>query len=247
MRLSGRTAVVTGSTRGIGRAIAERLAREGAFVVVSGRSLEQAQEVAAGIVAAGGQAMGVAADVASPQSAEALIQAAIDATGRLDILVNNAGITRDNLFVRMKQDEWDAVLDVNLHGVYNCTRAAVRPMLKQRYGRIVSVSSIVALTGNVGQTNYAAAKAALIGFTKSLARELAGRNITVNVVAPGYIRTDMTDQLSQQLQEKYIAQIPMGRVGDPEDVAYAVAFLASDESKYITGHTLVVDGGLTMG
>lgn len=245
MRLSGRTAVVTGSTRGIGRAIAERLAREGAFVVVSGRSLEQAQEVAAGIVAAGGQAMGVAADVASPQSAEALIQAAIDATGRLDILVNNAGITRDNLFVRMKQDEWDAVLDVNLHGVYNCTRAAVRPMLKQRYGRIVSVSSIVALTGNVGQTNYAASKAALIGFSKSLARELASRNITVNVVAPGYIRSDMTDALNDEIKQKLLTQIPMGRVGEPEEVAHAVLFLVDDASSYITGQTLVVDGGMS--
>lgn len=245
MRLSGRTAVVTGSTRGIGRAIAERLAREGAFVVVSGRSLEQAQEVAAGIVAAGGQAMGVAADVASPQSAEALIQAAIDATGRLDILVNNAGITRDNLFVRMKQDEWDAVLDVNLHGVYNCTRAAVRPMMKQRFGRIINVSSIVGLMGNVGQTNYAASKAAVIGFSKSLARELASRNITVNVVAPGYIRSDMTDVLSDEIKEKLMEQIPMGRVGEPEEVAHAVLFLVDDASSYITGQTLVVDGGMS--
>ncbi|MFO7265189.1 MAG: 3-oxoacyl-[acyl-carrier-protein] reductase [Bacillota bacterium] len=245
MRLSGRTAVVTGSTRGIGRAIAEGLAREGAFVVVSGRSREQAEQVAAELVAAGGQAIGVAADVANPESAEALIQAALNATGRLDILVNNAGITRDNLFVRMKRDEWEAVLDVNLHGAYNCTRAAVRPMLKQRYGRIVNISSVVALTGNVGQANYAASKAALIGFTKSLARELASRNITVNVVAPGYIRSDMTDALSDEIKQKLLAQIPMGRVGEPEEVAHAVLFLVDEAASYITGQTIVVDGGLS--
>ena len=166
--------------------------------------------------------------------------------GRLDVLVNNAGITRDTLFVRMKPGtQWDAVLDVNLHGVYNCTRAAVRPMMKQRYGRIINISSIVGLTGNVGQTNYAAAKAALIGFTKSLARELAGRNITVNVVAPGYIRSDMTDALSEDIKQQLLAQIPMGRVGEPEEVAHAVLFLAEEASSYITGHTLVVDGGMS--
>ena len=212
MRLAGKTALVTGSTRGIGRAIAERLAKEGAFVAVSGRSEEQARQVAADIAAAGGRAVGIAADVAVPESAEALVEKAIHEMGRLDVLVNNAGVTRDTLFVRMKRDDWDAVLDVNLHGVYNCTRAAVRPMMKQRYGRIINISSIVGLTGNVGQTNYAAAKAALIGFTKSLARELAGRNITVNVVAPGYIRSDMTDALSEDIQQQLQAQIPMGRV-----------------------------------
>lgn len=245
MRLSGRTAVVTGSTRGIGRAIAEKLAQEGAVVIVSGRSQEQADQVAADIEAAGGKAIGVAADVADPESAEALIKAAIDETGRIDILVNNAGITRDNLFMRMKQDEWNAVLDVNLHGVYNCTRAAVRPMMKQRFGRIINVSSIVGLMGNVGQTNYAASKAAVIGFSKSLARELASRNITVNVVAPGYIRSDMTDVLSDEIKEKLMEQIPMGRVGEPDEVAHAVLFLADDASSYITGQTLVVDGGMS--
>jgi len=183
--------------------------------------------------------------VANLESAEALIQAALNATGRLDILVNNAGITRDNLFVRMKRDEWEAVLDVNLHGAYNCTRAAVRPMLKQRYGRIVNISSVVALTGNVGQANYAASKAALIGFTKSLARELASRNITVNVVAPGYIRSDMTDALSDEIKQKLLAQIPMGRVGEPEEVAHAVLFLVDEAASYITGQTIVVDGGLS--
>lgn len=245
MRLSGRTAVVTGSTRGIGRAIAEKLAQEGAVVIVSGRSQEQADQVAADIEAAGGKAIGVAADVADPESAEALIKAAIDKTGRIDILVNNAGITRDNLFMRMKQDDWNAVLDVNLHGVYNCTRAAVRPMMKQRFGRIINVSSIVGLMGNVGQTNYAASKAAVIGFSKSLARELASRNITVNVVAPGYIRSDMTDVLSDEIKEKLMEQIPMGRVGEPDEVAHAVLFLADDASSYITGQTLVVDGGMS--
>lgn len=245
MRLSGKTALVTGSTRGIGRAVAERLAAEGAFVTVSGRSQEQAEQVAAEIVAAGGKAIGIAADVAVPESAEELVRKAIEAMGRLDILVNNAGITRDNLFVRMKRDEWDTVLDVNLHGVYNCTRAAARPMMRQRYGRIINISSIVGLTGNVGQTNYAASKAAVIGFSKSLARELASRNITVNVVAPGYIKSDMTDELSDDIRETMMAQIPMGRVGEPAEVAHAVLFLASDESSYITGQTLVVDGGMS--
>lgn len=245
MRLSGKTALVTGSTRGIGRAIAEQLAREGAFVAVSGRSQEQADQVAADIVAAGGRAVGIAADVSVPESAEELVQTAIKEMGRLDILVNNAGVTRDNLFVRMKRDEWDTVLDVNLHGVYNCTRAAARPMMRQRFGRIITISSIVGLTGNVGQTNYAASKAAVIGFSKSLARELASRNITVNVVAPGYIKSDMTDELSDEIQETLMAQIPMGRVGEPAEVAHAVLFLASDESSYITGQTLVVDGGMS--
>lgn len=245
MRLSGKTALVTGSTRGIGRAIAQRLAEEGARVVVSGRSEEQAKRVASEIVAAGGHAVGIAADVSVPDSAEALVQGALEELGRLDILVNNAGVTRDNLFVRMKPDEWQTVLDVNLHGVYNCTRAAVRAMMRQRYGRIINISSIVGLTGNPGQTNYAASKAAVIGFTKSLARELAGRNITVNAVAPGYIRSDMTDELSEEIQEKLIKQIPMGRVGEPAEVAHAVLFLAEDHSSYITGQTLVVDGGMS--
>lgn len=245
MRLAGRTALVTGSTRGLGLAIAKRLAAEGAFVAVSGRSEEQARRVAEEIVAAGGRAVGIAADVADPESAEALVQTAIAEMGRLDVLVNNAGITRDTLFLRMTREQWDAVLDVNLGGVYNCTRAAVRTMMKQRYGRIINISSIVGLTGNVGQTNYAAAKAALIGFTKSLARELAGRNITVNVVAPGYIRSDMTDALSEDIKQQFLAQIPMGRVGEPEEVAHAVLFLAEEASSYITGHTLVVDGGMS--
>jgi len=247
MRLAGRTALVTGSTRGIGLAIARRLAAEGAAVAVNGRSQEQAEAVAAELRAQGAQAYGFGADLTDGEQAEALVEKVIERFGQLDILVNNAGATRDTLFVRMKPEDWQYVLDVNLKSVMHCTRAAVRHMIRRRYGRIVNISSVVALTGNPGQTNYTAAKAAVIGFSRSLARELAGRNITVNVVAPGYIRTDMTAQLSQELQQKYIEQIPMGRVGDPEDVAYAVAFLASDESKYITGHTLVVDGGLTMG
>lgn len=247
MRLAGRTALVTGSTRGIGLAIARRLAAEGAAVAVNGRSQEQAEAVAAELRAQGAQAYGFGADLTDGEQAEALVEKVIERFGQLDILVNNAGATRDTLFVRMKPEDWQYVLDVNLKSVMHCTRAAVRHMIRRRYGRIINISSVVALTGNPGQTNYTAAKAAVIGFSRSLARELAGRNITVNVVAPGYIRTDMTAHLSQELQQKYIEQIPMGRVGDPEDVAYAVAFLASDESKYITGHTLVVDGGLTMG
>jgi len=247
MRLADRTALVTGSTRGIGLAIARRLAAAGAAVAVTGRSEEQVQAVVAGLEADGAKAAGFAADLTDGRQAEALVEQVLERFGRLDILVNNAGATRDTLFIRMKPEDWQYVLDVNLQGVMHTTRAAVRPMVRRRYGRIINVSSVVALTGNPGQTNYSAAKAAVIGFSKSLARELAGRNITVNVVAPGYIRTDMTDQLSPQLQEKYMAQIPVGRMGEPEDVAEAVLFLASDAASYITGHTLVVDGGLTMG
>ncbi|MBO8141881.1 MAG: 3-oxoacyl-[acyl-carrier-protein] reductase [Firmicutes bacterium] len=245
MRLAGKTALVTGSTRGIGLAVARRLAAEGALVAVTGRSREQADLVAASITSAGGRAEAFAADLSQGNEAEELVEAVLERFGSLDILVNNAGVTRDNLFVRLKPEDWEYVLDVNLQGVVRCTRAAVRAMLKRRYGRIINISSVVALTGNPGQTNYAAAKAAIIGFSRSLARELAVRNITVNVVAPGYIRSDMTERLSDKVKEEIRGQIPMGRVGEPEDVANAVLFLASDESSYITGHTLVVDGGLT--
>ncbi len=247
MRLAGKTALVTGSTRGIGLAIARRLAAEGAAVALHGRSPEHAEAAAAELRAQGFTADGFGADLTDGAQAEALVEQVLERFGQLDILVNNAGATRDTLFVRMKPEDWQYVLDINLQGVMHCTKAAVRHMLRRRSGRIINISSVVALTGNPGQTNYTAAKAAVIGFSRSLARELATRNITVNVVAPGYIQTDMTGQLSQELQEKYIAQIPMGRVGEPDDVAHAVAFLASDESKYITGHTLVVDGGLAMG
>lgn len=248
MRFANKTALVTGSTRGIGYAIAKQLVAEGANVIVCGRNGEQAETVARQLAAgAAGRVIGVGADVSVAEQAEALVGAALEQFGRLDILVNNAGITRDQLFIRMKDEDWQQVLDVNLSGVYHCTRAVVRPMMKQRYGRIINISSIVGMTGNAGQANYAAAKAAVIGFSRSLAKELAGRNITVNVVAPGYIRSDMTDVLDEQVQAKLKEQIALGRVGEPEEVAQAVAFLASDDSSYITGHTLVVDGGLAMG
>lgn len=247
MRFAGKTVVVTGSTRGIGRAIAEELLAGGANVVISGRNAVQAGRVAEELSDKTGRAtLGVGADVSVPEQAEALIEAAMEKFGRVDVLVNNAGVTRDVLFLRMKTEDWQQVLDVNLHGVYNCSRAVVRPMMKQRWGRIINLSSIVGLTGNAGQANYAAAKAAVIGFSRSLARELAGRNITVNVVAPGYIRSDMTDVLDEQIKAKLMEQIALGRVGEPEEVAKAVAFLASDDSSYITGHTLVVDGGTVM-
>lgn len=248
MRFANKTALVTGSTRGIGYAIAKELVAAGANVAVCGRNAEQAQAVAEALSSTdgGGNVVGFAADVSDAQQANGLIAAVLEQFGRLDVLVNNAGITRDTLFIRMKPEEWQQVLDVNLQGVYNCTRAVVRQMMKQRYGRIINISSVVGLTGNAGQANYAAAKAAVIGFSRSLARELAGRNITVNVVAPGYIRSDMTDVLDEQVQAKLKEQIALGRVGEPEEVAKAVAFLASDDSSYITGHTLVVDGGLVM-
>ncbi len=246
MRLARQAAMVTGSTRGIGRAIAERLAAEGAAVAICGRQREAADAVAEAIRAQGGQALGLALDVASTSSVERAVDQVLEAFGRLDILVNNAGITRDTLLLRMDEADWDQVLDVNLKGAYRCCRAALRPMLKQRSGRIVNVSSVVGLIGNPGQVNYAAAKAGLIGLTKSLAREVASRGITVNAVAPGFIETDMTAALTPTQREAIAGRIPLGRLGRPEDVAGAVVFLVSEDGRYITGHTLVVDGGLAM-
>lgn len=247
MRFANKTAIVTGSTRGIGHAIAKELYEGGANVVITGRNEAQAREVAEKLSATeGGQAVGFGVDVGDPKQADALIAAAMEQFGRVHILVNNAGVTRDTLFLRMKPEDWAHVLDVNLNGVYNCSRAVTRTMMRQRYGRIINISSIVGLTGNAGQTNYAAAKAAVIGFSRSLARELAGRNITVNVVAPGYIRSDMTDVLDEQIKAKLMEQIALGRIGEPEEVAKVVAFLASDDSSYMTGQTIVVDGGTVM-
>ena len=244
-RLSGQRALVTGASRGIGRAVALRLASEGASVALnynSGR--EEAEAVAAEIAAAGGSAVTLQGNVADAGQAEALVDAAAAALAGLDILVNNAGITRDNLLMRLSEDDWDAVVDTNLKGAFLCTKAAIRPMLRQRSGRIVNMSSVVALTGNPGQANYTAAKAGLIGFTRTVAREVASRGITVNAIAPGFIATQMVDSIPEDLQAQIRERIPLGAFGTPEDVAGCVAFLVSADAAYITGQVLSIDGGL---
>jgi len=246
-QLVNRIAVVTGASRGIGRGIALELARRGATVVVNYvSSAAAAENVVQEICQAGGQAIAVQADVSNFEQAGSLIQAALDAYGRVDILVNNAGTTRDALIMRMKEEEWDTVISTNLKSAWNCCKAVVRPMLKQRYGRIINMTSVSGIVGNEGQSNYSASKAGLIGLTRSLARELASRTITVNAVAPGFVATDLTAKLPANIAERLNEHIPLGRWGTVEDVAYAVAFLASDEAGYITGHVLSVDGGLAM-
>jgi len=245
--LDGRVAIVTGSSRGIGRAIAVKLARLGAKVVVNYQSNRlAAEEVLRLIQEVGGEAIAVQADVTVFEDAQRLIQSALDRFGRLDILVNNAGTTRDTLLVRMSEGDWDIVIDTNLKGAFNCTKAAQRSMMKQRYGRIVNITSVAGLAGNAGQANYAAAKAGLIGFTKAVAKEVGSRNITANAVAPGYVPTDLTANLPPDLIAKGLEMTPLGRAGTPEDIANAVAFLVSDEASYITGQVLSVDGGLVM-
>lgn len=246
MRLSGKVALVTGSTRGLGRAMAERLAAEGASIVVTGRDGRRAQEVAEQLVAQGHQAIGLALEVSDAASVANALNEIEERLGPVDILVNNAGINRDMLLVRMDEEAWEEVMRVNVTGAYRLAKGVLRGMMKRRWGRIINVSSVVGLIGNPGQTNYGASKAALIGFTKSLAREVASRGITVNAVAPGFIQSDMTDALSAEQKERLAEKIPMGRIGRPEEVASCVAFLASDDAAYITGHTLVVDGGLAM-
>ena len=245
-----RVAVVTGSTRGIGREIARELAAAGMNVVVnssSERSLPQAAELARALADEFGvEAVPVAANVADEVEANALIDAALDGFGRVDVLVNNAGITRDGLAARMSDDDFDAVIDINLKGTFHCCRAAAKAMMKQRWGRIVNLSSVVGVYGNAGQVNYAASKAGVIGLTKSLAKELAKRNITANAVAPGFIATDMTDALSDSQREAITGRIGCGRLGEPADIAHLVRFLASDEASYITGQVICVDGGMSL-
>ncbi|MCR5834397.1 MAG: 3-oxoacyl-[acyl-carrier-protein] reductase [Selenomonadaceae bacterium] len=245
--LSGKVAFVTGASRGIGRAIALRLAEDGATVALNFASNSaKAEAVKAEIETAGGKAILMQGDVSDLQIVTEMVKKVIDELGRLDILINNAGITRDNLLLKMSEEDFDKVISTNLKGVFNCTKAVTKIMMKQRGGRIINMSSVVALKGNISQTNYAAAKAGIIGFTKSAARELASRGVTVNAVAPGFIDTDMTAALSEKVKEVMLQGIPAGRMGTPEDVANAVAFLASDQAAYITGQVLAVDGGMVM-
>lgn len=244
---SGKVALVTGSSRGIGRAVAIELGARGCRVVVNYHASEAAaQDVAAVIRDRGSEALVVGADVSVGVDAQRLVDAAVTAFGSLDILVNNAGITRDGLSLRMSEADWDAVLDTNLKSAFHCCKAAQRVMLRKRYGRIVNLGSVSGLIGNAAQVNYSSAKAGLVGLTKALARELASRNITVNLVAPGYVVTDMTANLSPELMQKALAAIPLQRLAQPEDIARAVAFLASDDAAYITGQVLCVDGGMAM-
>jgi 3-oxoacyl-[acyl-carrier protein] reductase len=244
--LQEKVAIITGASRGIGRAVALKLASEGASIVASARSVEALAGLVAEIKASGGQALSVPTDITSGEDIERLLAAAMDKYGRVDILVNNAGITRDALLVRMKDEDWDAVLATNLKGAFLCARAAAKIMSKQRTGRIINIASVVGEMGNAGQANYCASKAGMLGLTKSMARELARRNITVNAITPGFIVSDMTDGLSEKVKQEMLGQIPLGRFGEVEDVAAAVAFLASDQAAYITGQTLGVNGGMYM-
>ena len=247
MLLDGKTALVTGASRGIGRAIALRLAAEGANIAINyAGNTAKAEETKAAIEVAGGKAALFQADVSDSAQVEQMVASVLETFGSLDILVNNAGITRDGLLMRMKEEDFDAVLDTNLKGIFHVTKAVTKIMMKQRSGRIVNMASVVGIIGNAGQTNYAAAKAGVIGFTKSAAREFAARGITVNAVAPGFIATDMTAAMPEKAKEATLAAIPLRRMGTPEDVANAVLFLVSDQAAYITGQVVKVDGGMVM-
>jgi len=247
MMLAGKVALVTGASRGIGRAIALDLARNGAHVVVNyAGNVEKANEVVNEIKELGQESFAIKADVSNQEEVTNMIKEVLNRFNQLDILVNNAGVTKDNLIMRMKESEWDDVININLKGVFNCTKAVTRQMMKQRQGRIINVASIVGVSGNAGQANYVAAKAGVIGLTKTTAKELASRNITVNAIAPGFITTDMTDKLEGNVKEEMLRQIPLARFGEPEDIAHVVTFLASEKSGYMTGQTLHIDGGMVM-
>lgn len=246
--LDERVAIVTGASRGIGREVALLLARRGATVVVNyNQNAGAAEDVVKAIESENGRAMAVQADVSDLEQAQRLVKAAVEAYGGLDILVNNAGTTRDTLLMMMSEHDWDDVIRINLKSAYNCSKAALRPMMRKRYGRIVNMTSVAGIAGNPGQANYSASKAGLIGFTRALAREVGSRNITVNAVAPGFVPTELTETVPDAIRAASIQQIPLGRWGTAEEVAYAVGFLVSDEARYITGHVLSVDGGMVMG
>ncbi len=244
MEFTEKVVVITGSSRGIGKEMALNFSKSGASVVISGRSMESLKPVQNEIEAGGTKVLAVAADVAKVEDATNLIKQTIETFGKIDVLVNNAGITRDNLLLRLSEEDWDAVLDTNLKGAFNCIKACTKPMMKQRSGTIINITSVVGLMGNAGQVNYAASKAGMVGLTKSVAKELASRNIRVNAVAPGFIETDMTDDLPEKTKEELINSIPLSKLGSAQDVAELVLFLSSQKAKYITGQTINVDGGM---
>ncbi|MBC8311732.1 MAG: 3-oxoacyl-[acyl-carrier-protein] reductase [Candidatus Marinimicrobia bacterium] len=244
--LSNKIAIVTGASRGIGSAIAHNLSKAGAKVVLISRSIDALESVESEIKSNGGDAMSIAADVSNLESFSDAVSQVVEAWGTVDILINNAGITRDNIIMRLKEEDWDAVIDINLKGCFNGIKSVTRPMMKARCGRIINITSVIGLMGNSGQSNYAASKAGILGLTKSIAKELGSRNITVNAIAPGYIQTEMTDNLDETSKDNLMKSIPLQRLGQPQEIANLVCFLASDEAAYITGQTLNVDGGMVM-